>query len=92
MLKRPNEPARLHSKAGECRSLIKFGMQQAALAMAARPGDRRWELLHQAAEALHCLSGLVKQELWDKNLAIEKADTLLRAWMELSDLDQAMHS
>ena len=39
MIKRPKETARLHSKAGECRSLIKFGWQQAVGAMAARPGD-----------------------------------------------------
>ena len=44
--------------------------------------------LLSAAEALHCLSELGEQTPWGMNLAILKADTLLKAWIELSELDE----
>ena len=87
MLKRRGEPAKLHSKAHECRCMLLFSVEEVQRAWSAEPTDPVLTHLKVALGALASLQGLSDRDPWLAERAEAKLDRLITAWCALEELN-----
>ena len=87
MLKVPGKPAKLKSKAAECRCLQPFALHLVESCLVAHMDSEILQLLKDALGALVGLASKAHAVPWPKSEAVLEADLLVQSWVRLEPLD-----